>query len=60
VPLPLRLDELRSLVEQGEMPSTGPYRATRDMARVQESVQSLASQDWQAAVLELNHRPTYE
>jgi serine/threonine-protein kinase len=60
VPLPLRLDELRSLAERGEMSSTGPYRATRDMARVQESVQSLASQDWQAAVLELNHRPTYE
>jgi hypothetical protein len=60
MPLPLRLGELRSLAEQGELPISGPYRATRDMARVQESVQNLAAEDWQVAVLELNHCPSPE
>src|SRR5262249_9651058 len=54
-PLPLRLDEILSLAERGEVPGSGPYRATRDMVRVQESVRELRPEDWQAVVLELDH-----
>jgi serine/threonine protein kinase len=54
-PLPLRLEELRSLVERGEAPGAGAYRATRDMARVQQSVQQLRPEDRHAVVLELDH-----
>jgi serine/threonine protein kinase len=59
-PLPLRLGELLGLAEEGRLPVPGPYRATRDMKRVQESVEHLAPEDWQAAVLELNHLPPVE
>jgi serine/threonine protein kinase len=54
-PLPLRLDELFGLAEQGRLPASEPYRATRDMKRVQESIHRLSSEDWRAVVLELNH-----
>jgi serine/threonine protein kinase len=54
-PLPLSREELRHVAERGELPVSGPYRATRDMTRVQEWVQNLGPQDRQAAVLELNH-----
>jgi serine/threonine protein kinase len=54
-PLPLRLEELLSLAERGEVPGSAPYRATRDMVRVQESVQNLRPEDWRAVVLELEH-----
>jgi serine/threonine protein kinase len=54
-PLPLRLDEMLSLTERGEVPGSGPYRATRDMVRVQESVQQLGPEDWHKSLLELNH-----
>ncbi len=53
-PLPLRLDEMASLAEGGQLPS-GPYRATRDMKRLQESVQELPVESWEAVVVELNH-----
>jgi serine/threonine-protein kinase len=56
-PLPLRMEELLSLAEQGAVPDSGPYRATRDMMRVQESVQRLGPEDRQTCVLELNHCP---
>jgi hypothetical protein len=56
VPLPLRLDELATLAQKGELPVSGPYRATRDMVRVQESVRQLRPEEWQAVVLELSHR----
>jgi serine/threonine protein kinase len=52
-PLPLRLDELRSLVE-GDT-TGGPYRATRDMERVGQSLQSVAPQDRCTVVVELDH-----
>jgi serine/threonine protein kinase len=55
-PLPLRPDELRSLVEQGPADGLGPYRATRDMVRVQQSVQQLSPEDRHVVVLELDHR----
>jgi serine/threonine protein kinase len=55
-PLALRPEELLSLAAQGELPESGPYRATRDMARVQQSLQQLPPGGWHAAVLELNHQ----
>jgi hypothetical protein len=56
-PLGLNREELRRLVEEGEWPVSQPYRATRDMARIQELVGRLGPSDWQAAVLELDHHP---
>jgi len=55
--LPLGLDQLHSLVEQrgGEYPASRPYIATRDMKRVQQSVQQLRLEDWHAVVLGLDH-----
>jgi serine/threonine protein kinase len=55
----LELDrgELRRLAEEGELPVSEPYRATRDMARIQELVGGLEPSDWQVAVLELDHLP---
>ena len=56
-PLPLRLDQLHSLVERknGDPPASRPYVATRDMKRVQQSVLQLRPGDWHAVVLELDH-----
>ena len=56
-PLPIRLDQLHSLVERknGDSPASRPYVATRDMKRVQQSVQQLQPEDWHAVVLELDH-----
>jgi serine/threonine protein kinase len=56
-PLPLRLDQLHSLVERkgGDSPASRPYVATRDMKRVQQSVEQLRREDWHAVVLELDH-----
>jgi len=56
-PLPLRLDQLHSLVagKSGESPTSRPYVATRDMKRVQQSVQQLRPEEWHAVVLELDH-----
>jgi len=58
-PLSLRLDQLHSLVEpaKGDSPASRPYVATRDMKRVQQSVQQLRPEDWHAVVLELDHGP---
>jgi serine/threonine protein kinase len=54
-PLPLRLDELLSLAEQGTVPGSGPARATRDMVRVKASLGTLRPEDRAAVVLELDH-----
>ncbi len=56
-PLSLRLDQLHSLVEpaKGGSPASRPYVATRDMKRVQHSVQQLKPGEWHAVVLELDH-----
>jgi hypothetical protein len=54
-PLPLRLDQLHGLVERGAQPASRPYRATRDMKRVQQSLADLDRQDRHAVVLELDH-----
>jgi serine/threonine protein kinase len=55
--LELRTEDLLGLAEQSKLPDSGPSRATRDMARVQQSLQQLPPGSWQAAVLELNHLP---
>ena len=36
-------------------PTSRPYVATRDMKRIQQSVQRLRPGDWHAVVLELEH-----
>lgn len=54
-PLHLPPGQLLSLMERGEVAASRPYRATRDMKRVKESVQQLAPGDWHAVVLELEH-----
>jgi serine/threonine protein kinase len=54
-PLPLRPEELLSLAGQPEGPVSQPYHATRDMKRLQESVQRLPPNTWHAVVLELDH-----
>jgi serine/threonine protein kinase len=54
-PLPMRLEELRSLADSVELPATGPYRATRDMVRVQQSLRHLRPEDRHTVVLELDH-----
>jgi eukaryotic-like serine/threonine-protein kinase len=54
--VPLRLEELRSLVEQDTIPGTSRRRAaTRDMVRVQQSLEQIAPQDRHTVVLELDH-----
>jgi serine/threonine protein kinase len=56
-PLALRLDQLHSLVErkEGDSPASRPYVATRDMKRVQQSVQQLRPEEWHSVALELVH-----
>jgi serine/threonine protein kinase len=54
-PLPLRLEQLPSLMEGGDLPASRPYRATRDMRRVQQSLEGLDGQERHAVVLELDH-----
>ena len=58
-PPPLRLDRLQSLVEPTgkKTPASRPYVATRDMKRVQQSIEQLSPEDWQAVVLELEQVP---
>jgi serine/threonine protein kinase len=55
--LGLNREELRRLAEEGELAVSEPYRATRDMARIQELVGRLGPSDWQAVVLEVDHHP---
>jgi Domain of unknown function (DUF4384) len=52
-PMALRLDRLRSLIERqnGDPSVSRPYVATRNMKRVQQSVQQLRPEDWRAVVL---------
>jgi serine/threonine protein kinase len=52
-PLPLRFDELRGIAAGDS--TAGAYRATRDMERVRQSLDALASQDRHVVVVELNH-----
>jgi hypothetical protein len=58
-PPPLRLDRLQSLVEPmgKKAPASRPYVATRDIKRVQQSVERLPRDDWKAVSVELDHEP---
>jgi hypothetical protein len=56
-PLSLHVDQLHSLatLTKGDPPASRPYVATRDMKRVQQTVQHLNAEDWHAVGLELDH-----
>jgi hypothetical protein len=54
--LPLSLAELARQAA-GEAPVSRAYQATRNLVLVEQSVQRLRGEDWQAAVVELEHRP---
>jgi serine/threonine protein kinase len=54
-PLGLRLDQLRSLAESGASAASRPRAVTRDMHRIKEAVRKFGPEDWQAAVVELDH-----
>jgi tRNA A-37 threonylcarbamoyl transferase component Bud32 len=57
VPLPLSLAEVAQQAS-GEAPVSPAYRATRNLVLVEQSVQRLPKENWQAAVVELEHRTT--
>jgi serine/threonine protein kinase len=52
---PLRIEQLAKLVDEESV--SRPYRATRDMKRVQQSMRQLDRSDWKGAILELEHIP---
>jgi hypothetical protein len=54
-PLPLPLEELHSLVERGGLHGSRPYRASRDLVRVQGAVRQAPPGECRVAVLELEH-----
>ena len=55
-PLTLSPADMRGLAGRDDGPSR-PYRATRDLQVLRESVSSLGPDDCQAVVIELDHRP---
>jgi hypothetical protein len=54
-PLPLHLDELRSLAGPKVGSGTDPYDATRDMMRVGQSLEQLDREDYRVVVMALEH-----
>jgi serine/threonine protein kinase len=52
---PLSLERAVALTREGTETVSPSYRATRNMERVQGSVQQLRREDWHAVVLELDH-----
>ena len=52
---PLPLHQLVTLAGQAGQAVSRSYLATRDIERVQESVQKLRREDWHVVVLELDH-----
>jgi hypothetical protein len=54
-PLTLPLAQLHGAVMQGEGPLSSPYRATRNMVKLKQSVEALPPGEWQAVVLEVDH-----
>jgi serine/threonine protein kinase len=62
-PLPTSAKELLSLSDSppaGTSVPTGSYVATRDMRRVQESLQQRPAETWCATVIDLDHQPAPE
>jgi hypothetical protein len=55
-PLALSLEQLHGAVARGEVPPWEAYQATRNMVKVKQSVAQLPRGEWQAVVLELEHR----
>jgi hypothetical protein len=55
-PLPVGPQELQRLAERGQVVGSRPYRATRDMKRVQQSMQQLGPDEWHAVSLELDQQ----
>jgi hypothetical protein len=53
--VPLSLDRVLRLAGGEGVGVSRPYRATRNMERVQQSVKELRREDWHAVVLELDH-----
>jgi len=53
---PLPLEQAVELTRGGKESVSAPYRATRNMERVRQSVQQLKREDWHAVVLELDHQ----
>jgi hypothetical protein len=54
-PLTVPLEELLDSVG-----APGPYRATRNIVLLEESVRELPADDWHVAVVELEHQPAEE
>jgi hypothetical protein len=53
---PLPLEKVLALTARDTGYASASYRATRNMERVQESVQRMQPEDWHAVVLELDHQ----
>jgi tRNA A-37 threonylcarbamoyl transferase component Bud32 len=53
---PLPLEKVLELTDGEGASASAPYRATRNMERVQESVQRMQREDWHAVVLALDHQ----
>jgi serine/threonine protein kinase len=53
---PLPLEQALALTSGENVFASASYRATRNMERVQESVQQMRREDWHAVVLELDHQ----
>jgi serine/threonine protein kinase len=52
---PLPIGEVLRLTGKTHTAVSGPYLATRDLERVEDSVRRLRPEDWHAVVLELDH-----
>jgi serine/threonine protein kinase len=52
---PLPIGEVLRLTGKTHAAVSGPYLATRDLERVEDSVRRLGPEDWHAVVLELDH-----
>ena len=54
-PLPLQAAQLQGIADRGEVPASSPYRATRNMVKMKQSVEALWPDEWHAVVLEVDH-----
>jgi hypothetical protein len=54
-PLVLQAEQMKQVVEKGELPPSGQYQATRNMAKVKKVVAELRPDERQVRVLEVDH-----
>lgn len=54
-PRPVNLQELPSLLDEDSEGRSRPYRATRDIVRMQQNTKHYSEEDFQCTVLELEH-----